>query len=166
MRLRAGTSGFSYKEWKGPFYPEKLPNKDMLGYYAELGARPLDVQPQRFVTDRQISLGYMHSGYPIMTHLDAAERFVDLERLSTKGDWGMFHEMGHNLNLSHGGNPAEAGIRNQNLLSGIQKRRFSPTTISCTPSVQPSITASSGRPIGSPRTTELSNILPSVVQPV
>jgi uncharacterized protein YecE (DUF72 family) len=35
MRLRAGTSGFSYKEWKGPFYPEKLPDKDMLGYYAE-----------------------------------------------------------------------------------------------------------------------------------
>lgn len=35
MRLRAGSSGFSYKEWKGPFYPDKLPAKDMLGYYAE-----------------------------------------------------------------------------------------------------------------------------------
>jgi uncharacterized protein YecE (DUF72 family) len=35
MHLRAGTSGFSYKEWKGPFYPEKLSNKDMLPYYAE-----------------------------------------------------------------------------------------------------------------------------------
>jgi len=35
MRLRAGTSGFSYKEWKGPFYPDKLPNRDMLSYYAE-----------------------------------------------------------------------------------------------------------------------------------
>ena len=35
MRLRVGTSGFSYKEWKGPFYPEKLPSKGMLGYYAE-----------------------------------------------------------------------------------------------------------------------------------
>jgi uncharacterized protein YecE (DUF72 family) len=35
MRLRAGTSGFSYKEWKGPFYPEKLPDKEMLRYYAE-----------------------------------------------------------------------------------------------------------------------------------
>lgn len=35
MRLRAGTSGFSYKEWKGPFYPEKLPAKDMLSSYAE-----------------------------------------------------------------------------------------------------------------------------------
>lgn len=34
MRLRAGTSGFSYKEWKGPFYPEKLSDKDMLSFYA------------------------------------------------------------------------------------------------------------------------------------
>lgn len=35
MRLRAGSSGFSYKEWKGSFYPEKLPAKEMLRYYAE-----------------------------------------------------------------------------------------------------------------------------------
>jgi len=34
MKLYAGTSGFSYKEWKGPFYPEKLPQKDFLSYYA------------------------------------------------------------------------------------------------------------------------------------
>ena len=53
-------------------------------------------RPERYVADEQISLGYMHSGYPIMTHLDAAPRFVDLPTLSTKGDWGMFHEMGHN----------------------------------------------------------------------
>ena len=33
MNLFVGTSGFSYKGWKGPFYPEKLPNKDMLSYY-------------------------------------------------------------------------------------------------------------------------------------
>jgi uncharacterized protein YecE (DUF72 family) len=30
-----GTSGYSYKEWKGSFYPEKLAAKDMLPYYAE-----------------------------------------------------------------------------------------------------------------------------------
>ncbi len=35
MRLSVGTSGFSYKEWKGPFYPEKLAPKDMLAFYAE-----------------------------------------------------------------------------------------------------------------------------------
>lgn len=35
MKIRAGTSGWSYKEWKGHFYPEKLAAKDMLRYYAE-----------------------------------------------------------------------------------------------------------------------------------
>ena len=34
MKVYAGTSGYSYKEWKGAFYPEKLPAKEMLGYYA------------------------------------------------------------------------------------------------------------------------------------
>ena len=33
MRLRAGTSGWSYKEWKGHFYPEKMAAKDMLRFY-------------------------------------------------------------------------------------------------------------------------------------
>ncbi len=64
---------------------------------ADLAAIPRKrARPERYVTDEQISAGYMHAGYPIMTHLDAAPRFVDLERLSTRGDWGMFHEMGHN----------------------------------------------------------------------
>lgn len=35
MRLLAGTSGYSYKEWLGHFYPEKLPASAMLRYYAE-----------------------------------------------------------------------------------------------------------------------------------
>ena len=34
MQLLAGTSGFSYKEWVGEFYPEKLPAKAMLAHYA------------------------------------------------------------------------------------------------------------------------------------
>ena len=35
MELWAGTSGYSYKEWCGHFYPEKLPGTAMLRYYAE-----------------------------------------------------------------------------------------------------------------------------------
>lgn len=35
MQFFVGTSGYSYKEWKGNFYPEKLPAKEMLGYYAQ-----------------------------------------------------------------------------------------------------------------------------------
>jgi uncharacterized protein YecE (DUF72 family) len=33
MNLYVGTSGYSYKEWKGPFYPPKLPAKQMLPFY-------------------------------------------------------------------------------------------------------------------------------------
>ena len=34
MKLYAGTSGYSYKEWKGHFYPEKMPADQMLSFYA------------------------------------------------------------------------------------------------------------------------------------
>jgi len=34
MRVFVGTSGYSYKEWKGIFYPEKFSEKNMLGYYS------------------------------------------------------------------------------------------------------------------------------------
>jgi uncharacterized protein YecE (DUF72 family) len=35
MAYWIGTSGYSYPEWKGRFYPEKLPAAKMLAYYAE-----------------------------------------------------------------------------------------------------------------------------------
>lgn len=35
MQLLTGTSGYSYKEWLGHFYPDKLPANAMLRYYAE-----------------------------------------------------------------------------------------------------------------------------------
>ena len=33
-KLQVGTSGYAYKPWKGTFYPEKLPDKEMLKFYA------------------------------------------------------------------------------------------------------------------------------------
>jgi uncharacterized protein YecE (DUF72 family) len=35
MAIWVGTSGYNYPEWKGNFYPEKLPAAKMLQYYAE-----------------------------------------------------------------------------------------------------------------------------------
>ena len=35
MQILTGTSGFSYTAWRGAFYPDKLPEAQMLGYYAE-----------------------------------------------------------------------------------------------------------------------------------
>jgi uncharacterized protein YecE (DUF72 family) len=35
MRMLAGASGYSYKEWKGSFYPEDIKPDSMLAWYAE-----------------------------------------------------------------------------------------------------------------------------------
>ena len=67
---------------------------------ADLAGWPRKRQrPERYVADCQISAGYMHSGYPIMTHLDIAEVLVDRDKLMSNehgGVWGLFHETGHN----------------------------------------------------------------------
>lgn len=34
MRIAVGTSGYSYKEWKGSFYPADLPASKMLAFYS------------------------------------------------------------------------------------------------------------------------------------
>jgi hypothetical protein len=70
---------------------------------AELAGRALHKdRPERYVCDEQISAGYMHSGYPIMMHLDVAETVVDQKRIMTNGHggvWGFFHEIGHNYQV-------------------------------------------------------------------
>lgn len=35
MQFIVGTSGYSYPGWKGSFYPPKLPQKEMLSFYAQ-----------------------------------------------------------------------------------------------------------------------------------
>ena len=64
---------------------------ELLGY--EPDDRP---RTERFVVDRQISAGWMHSGYPIMAHLASASEVLDLASLTSVGAWGPFHELGHN----------------------------------------------------------------------
>jgi len=73
---------------------------EVLDASADLASIPHELEkPQRYVTDIQISAGYMHSGQPIMTHLDAAADMTSLERMKA-GTWGLFHELGHNRQSS------------------------------------------------------------------
>ncbi|XP_053176530.1 TRPM8 channel-associated factor homolog isoform X2 [Scomber japonicus] len=51
---------------------------------------------ERFVADVQISHGWMHAGYPIMTHKSTAADLVSIDHARTKGLWGPIHELGHN----------------------------------------------------------------------
>jgi hypothetical protein len=68
--------------------------------YADLAGRPYERhRAERYVPDIQISAGYMHSGYPLMTGTDMSDVFVDKQRIMSNahnGVWGLFHEMGHN----------------------------------------------------------------------
>ena len=51
---------------------------------------------ERFCADVQLCAGWMHAGYPIMIPTVTAPDLVNLAKLREKGDWGFFHELGHN----------------------------------------------------------------------
>ncbi|KAM5171446.1 TRPM8 channel-associated factor homolog [Mantella aurantiaca] len=64
---------------------------------ADLAAVPKKFpRPERIVTDVQISAGWMHSGYPIMCHLESATEITNVEHIKKNGFWGPIHELGHN----------------------------------------------------------------------
>jgi len=69
--------------------------EEVMAAVADLATIPRErKRPERFVLDVQISAGYMHSGYPIMAHLDAVYSMDRVKLLA--GLWGNFHEIGHN----------------------------------------------------------------------
>ena len=69
---------------------------EALDHIADLATISHDrTRPERVVPDQQISAGYMHSGYPIMTWMDVPRGFAT-EAHMRKGHWGIFHELGHN----------------------------------------------------------------------
>ena len=50
-----GTSGYAYKQWKGRFYPEALPDAEMLRYYASrFAAVEINYTFYRFASVRQL----------------------------------------------------------------------------------------------------------------
>jgi uncharacterized protein YecE (DUF72 family) len=56
MQVLIGTSGFSYPAWKGSFYPEKLPEKQMLAFYAgRLGAVEINHSFYRMPTPESLA---------------------------------------------------------------------------------------------------------------
>ncbi|KAF8059185.1 TCAF2 [Scenedesmus sp. PABB004] len=58
------------------------------------GAPPADLAPLRMQHDADISVGYMHSGYPIMTFMDVVDSTLEV-RPEAAGHWGQLHELGH-----------------------------------------------------------------------
>ncbi len=56
MRTWIGTSGFQYREWKGKFYPEKMPAGQMLPYYAgRFSSTEINYTFRRIPTEKNIT---------------------------------------------------------------------------------------------------------------
>ncbi len=105
MDLFVGTSGFSYKEWKGDFYPEKLPAKDMLSHYA---GRLTSVEinntfyrmPKREVLEGWTRQVPDHFRFAVK----ASRRITHVKRLADAGDecgylFGNLEAMGNRLGI-------------------------------------------------------------------
>jgi uncharacterized protein YecE (DUF72 family) len=87
MRVAVGTSGFAYKEWKGSFYPEKLPADGMLGYYAsQFRAVEINNTFYRMPTEKVLLQweSKVPDGFAFV--LKASQRITHHRRLKDAGD--------------------------------------------------------------------------------
>ncbi len=87
MRLLAGTSGYSYKEWKGSFYPQDLAADEMLRYYS--GRLPaVEINNTFYRLPRASVLetwaGQVPPGFRFA--VKASRRITHLKRLRNAGD--------------------------------------------------------------------------------
>ncbi|KAK9400221.1 TRPM8 channel-associated factor 2 [Crotalus adamanteus] len=60
----------------------------------------LTLPPERIVADVQISAGWMHAGYPVMSNVGALPEIINVQAFHSKGTWGPIHELGHNQQKS------------------------------------------------------------------
>jgi uncharacterized protein YecE (DUF72 family) len=87
MNVRVGTSGYSYKPWKGPFYPADLPDGQMLRFYAEhFPTVELNNTFYR-IPSRDVLLRWMEEtpeGFVFV--LKASRRITHVKRIADVGD--------------------------------------------------------------------------------
>jgi uncharacterized protein YecE (DUF72 family) len=84
--LLIGTSGYDYKDWKGIFYPEKLPQVRFLEYYAtQFNSLELNGTYYRMPTQEQMRKMYVRSGGKLMFTVKA---FQDLTHASYTEAYG------------------------------------------------------------------------------
>jgi uncharacterized protein YecE (DUF72 family) len=87
MNLYVGTSGYSYKPWKGKFYPKDLPDKQMLRYYGEqFRTVELNNTFYRMPTESMVQTWAGEVGDDFQFVLKAPQRITHQKRLKEVGD--------------------------------------------------------------------------------
>jgi uncharacterized protein YecE (DUF72 family) len=87
MNLYVGTSGYSYKEWKGTFYPEDLPDKQMLRFYGER-FRSVEINNTFYRMPKESVLEAWTRDVPVDFKfvLKAPQQITHIKRLKEAGD--------------------------------------------------------------------------------
>jgi uncharacterized protein YecE (DUF72 family) len=87
MNMYVGTSGYSYKEWKGTFYPKDLPDKQMLRYYGE-NLRAVEINNTFYRLPKASVLEGWAEQVPadFKFVLKASQRITHMRRLKNAGD--------------------------------------------------------------------------------
>jgi uncharacterized protein YecE (DUF72 family) len=87
MKLYAGTSGYSYKEWKGDFYPEKIAADQMLSFYStKLPAVEINNTFYRLPKRELIELWSSQVPPEFRFVIKAAQKITHMRRLKGAGD--------------------------------------------------------------------------------
>ncbi len=87
MNLWIGTSGFQYAEWKGTFYPEKMPTAKMLPYYAErLSTTEINYSFHRIPSAKTIEGWYRATPEGFKFSLKAPQKVTHWAKLRNCGD--------------------------------------------------------------------------------
>jgi uncharacterized protein YecE (DUF72 family) len=87
MQVIVGTSGYSYKEWKGSFYPDDLPAAKMLPFYAtQFGAVEINNTFYRMPEEKTLAkwAGEVPDGFRFS--LKAPQRITHQKRLAGADD--------------------------------------------------------------------------------
>lgn len=77
-----GTSGFQYPEWKGNFYPEKMPASRMLSYYAgHFPTTEINYTFRQLPSEKTLSNWLAQTPERFRFTLKALQRITDFQRL-------------------------------------------------------------------------------------
>lgn len=86
-RIRFGTSGYSYKEWRPGFYPPDLPGKDFLHYYStRFNSVEIDSTFYRMPNAKTIDGWMAATGEEFEFALKASQQITHRERLVVPSD--------------------------------------------------------------------------------
>jgi len=87
MRVRVGTSGYSYKEWKPAFYPKEVPAAGFLRYYAErLPTVEINNTFYRMPTEKLVSGWAAEVPQGFVFALKAPQRITHISKLANAAD--------------------------------------------------------------------------------